>query len=50
MFVRGVTLDGAAEGMKAFVTPDFGKLLTFQVPKTLKKIFKLKLNYMNAFF
>lgn len=31
MFVRGVTLDGAAEGMMAFISPDFEKLLSFQV-------------------
>ena len=31
MFIRGVTLDGAADGMLAFIRPDFGKLLTFQV-------------------
>ena len=34
MFVRGVTLDGAAEGMRTFVSPDFGKLLSFQVSIT----------------
>ena len=50
MFVRGVTLDGAAEGMREFVTPDFGKLLTFQVPITFKELFNLKLNNINVLF
>ena len=40
MFIRGVTLDGAADGMLAFIRPDFGKLLTFQV----KFIFIMKQN------
>ena len=31
MLVRGVTLDGATEGIIAFVRPDFEKLLSFQV-------------------
>ena len=31
MFVRGVTLNGSIDGMKAFIRPDFEKLLTFQV-------------------
>ena len=31
MFIRGVTLNGAADGMLAFIRPDFDKLLTFQV-------------------
>ena len=31
MFIRGVTLNGAADGMVAFIRPEFGKLLTFQV-------------------
>ena len=31
MFIGGLTLDGAMEGIIAFVKPDFAKLLTVQV-------------------
>ncbi|XP_052762303.1 sodium- and chloride-dependent betaine transporter-like [Mya arenaria] len=31
ILIKGLTMEGAADGIKTYVTPDFSKLLTFQV-------------------
>ncbi|WAR17586.1 SC6A9-like protein [Mya arenaria] len=31
IFIKGLTMEGAADGIKTYVTPDFSKLLTFKV-------------------
>jgi len=33
LLVRGATLEGAGEGIKYYLTPDFSKLLNYQVVK-----------------
>lgn len=37
MFVKGLTLDGAMDGIMVFLTPDFSKLLTVQASSLVKK-------------
>ena len=45
LLIRGVTLPGAIDGMKMYLIPDLGKLLTFQVRfAVLQRVFDLKFN------